>query len=159
MYHSPADAARDEKNHFKQRLFWGDLVLYHRSNAPGPPFFDIGIPAAEVAGITFRPAVLGEDLARFPAAVSPAGLLPGSHSRIGMIVSTTELALFEHPGPPPAIAVEVILPGELKKQKSAALLNLQPHPLRHHQCPSWYPFDCRLHTAGCATSWRRGWIG
>jgi hypothetical protein len=98
LYQVRSEAARDEKNHFKQSLFCGYLVLYHRSeNAfpSAPPLLDVGIPAAEIAGVTFRPAVLSQELSGFPA-----GLLPGTDSGIGPKVPPTEVTSFEQPGPP-----------------------------------------------------------
>jgi len=103
LYHFPSEAARDEKNHFKQRLFWGYLVLYHRPDhrfPSGPPLLDIGIPAAEIAGVAFRPAVLSQDLARLPAGFPTTGLLALPDSGIRSKIPPTEITSFDHPRPP-----------------------------------------------------------
>jgi hypothetical protein len=103
LYHLPSEAARDEKNHFKQRLFWEYLVLYHRPGRdfpPGPPLLDVGVPAAEVAGVAFGPAVLRQELACFPTGVPTTGFLTFSNPRIRPEKSAAKMASLEHLGPP-----------------------------------------------------------
>jgi hypothetical protein len=103
LYHLPPDAARYEKNHFIHRLFGGDLVLYHRPNlfSSSSPLLDVRISAAEIAGIMFRPAALGQGLERLPTGLPQAGLLPGAYSGMGAKVSPAKLAALKHPSPTP----------------------------------------------------------
>jgi len=77
LYHPPSKAARYDKYHSVQRLFRWYLVLYHRPGSaapPRPPLLDVGIPAAEVAGITLRPAA--------PGAFGPCGRVPAGRPSV-----------------------------------------------------------------------------
>jgi hypothetical protein len=61
---------------------------------------DVGIPAAEVAGVALGPAVLSQDLARFSAGFPMTGLLTFSDSRIGPEIPAAKIASLEHLEPP-----------------------------------------------------------
>jgi hypothetical protein len=80
-----------------------ELGLYHRSNllSSSSPLFDVRISAAEIAGIMFRPAALGQGLERLPTGLPQAGLLPGAYSGMGAKVSPAKLAALKHPSPTP----------------------------------------------------------
>ena len=101
LYHPRGQPARDEEEQLVHGLLRGSLVLHHRPGRPSrPPLFDVGVTTAEVAGITFGPAVLGQDLARLPARVPSTGLLPRANAGIRPIIPAAELTSLDHPGPP-----------------------------------------------------------
>jgi hypothetical protein len=148
LYHPPSKSGRDNKCHSVQRLFRGDLVLYHRSRhvfPRRPPLLDVRVTPPKVAGIMFRPAVLGPKLTGLPTDLPPARRLPGPNPRIRPKVPPAELAMVEHLGPPQRNTIEAIIEDlRIKKfASSAAPPELQPNPLRLHQRQNRFPFPCR----------------
>jgi hypothetical protein len=77
--------------------------LYHRPSRrfpSGAPFLNVGITAAEVAGVALSPALLSKDLTRFPAGLPTTGFLPLSDSGIRPKIPPAEMTSLDHPGPP-----------------------------------------------------------
>ena len=77
--------------------------MYHRPDRgfpPGPPLFGAGKPAAKVAGVSYGPPVLSQELARFPAGFPTTGLLTFSDSRIRPEITAAKMASLEHLGLP-----------------------------------------------------------
>jgi len=126
--------------------------LYHRSGCrfpSHPPLLDVGVTPSKVAGIMFRPAMLGPKLAGLLTGCSPARRLPGPDPRIWPKVPPAELAMVEHVGPPQRNTSEAIIEDLRinKFESSAAPRNYSQIPPRLHQRQNRFPFPCRPHPA------------
>ena len=134
-------------------FFWGELGPII-GQAPDVGELDVWIPAAEIAGITFRPSVLGQELPGFPTSLPPAGLLPGTHSMIGPKVPPTEVTSFEHWGPPAQRRWRPLYRVMCRKEKNSKSSppGKKSFPLQLHQCQIRLPFCCRLHPDGSSRS-------